>query len=73
MTYGSWSHHYMTNPSLAQNGYSRTNWTRMVRLCAIKQVFVKQSPSFENDTFPNHVFKLKKGTLWTQVSTSCLV
>ncbi|RDY10718.1 hypothetical protein CR513_04715, partial [Mucuna pruriens] len=55
------------------------NWMRMVRLCIIKQdyikwisnvlflngiineeVFVKQPPSFESDTFPNHVFKLKK-------------
>ncbi|RDX95219.1 hypothetical protein CR513_22285, partial [Mucuna pruriens] len=70
MTYRIWSHYQMTNPSLVQSGYSRANWTRMITSngCQMhflngiinEEIFVKQPPDFESDTFSNYVFKLKK-------------
>ena len=29
-----------------------------------EEVSVEQPPHFQSFNFPNHVFKLKKGTLW---------
>ncbi|RDX73916.1 Copia protein, partial [Mucuna pruriens] len=37
MTCGSWSLFQKKNPLLEQSGYLETNWTKMIRLCIIKQ------------------------------------
>ena len=34
-----------------------------------EEVYIEQPPSFQSFNFPNHVFKLKKGTLWFETST----
>jgi len=34
-----------------------------------EDVYVQQPPGFEDYKFPNHIYKLKKGTLWFKVST----
>ena len=34
-----------------------------------EKVFVEQPTGFQSFNFPNHVFKLKKGTLWFETST----
>ena len=34
-----------------------------------EEVFIEQPPGFKSFNFPNHVFKLKKGSLWFETST----
>ena len=34
-----------------------------------EEVFIEQPLGFESFNFPNHVFKLKKGSLWFEIST----
>ena len=34
----------------------------------LEEVFVAQPPGFQNHKYPDHVFKLKKGSLWLKAS-----
>jgi hypothetical protein len=38
-----------------------------------EEVYVEQPKGFVEREFPNHVYKLKKGTLWIETSTKSLV
>jgi len=38
-----------------------------------EEVFVSQLKGFEDSNFPDHVYKLKKGSLWVEASTHGLV
>ena len=38
-----------------------------------KEVYVEQSPGFENFDFPNHVFKLSKAFVWIEIGSKSLV
>ena len=38
-----------------------------------EEVYVSQPPGFEDHQHPNHVYKLKKGIVWTQASPKTML